>query len=308
MFRAPRPRTRSSPTTLKLDLGTVEPSLAGPKRPQDRVSAESQAEVRSAPMDKEFKKAGDSTPRPVKAASIRSRPWRRGDRRHHLLHQHLQPERDDGAGLLARKAGELGLTVEAVGQDLARARLAGGRRIPRPLGPAERSRQASASTSSAMAAPPASAIPAPLPDRSRKPSTTGDLVAAVGAVRQPQFRGPRQRRMCARTISRRRRWSSPMRSPARCSRSHHRAARHRQGRQPGVPEGHLADHQGDRRASCASTSPSEVFAKKYADVFKGDANWRKIPVAGGLTLCLDNNSTYVQNPPYFEGMQPRPSR
>ena len=36
-----------------------------------------------------------------------------------------------------------------------------------------------------------------------------------GAVGQPQFRRPRQRRTCARTISPRRRWSSPMRSPAR---------------------------------------------------------------------------------------------
>ena len=35
--RAGTPRTRSSPTTLELDLGDVEPSIAGPKRPQDRV-------------------------------------------------------------------------------------------------------------------------------------------------------------------------------------------------------------------------------------------------------------------------------
>jgi aconitate hydratase len=51
----------------------------------------------------------------------------------------------------------------------------------------------------------------------------------------------------------------------------------------------------------------KVFAKKYANVFKGDANWRKIEVTGGLTYAWDNNSTYVQNPPYFVGMQPRPT-
>jgi aconitate hydratase len=45
-----------------------------------------------------------------------------------------------------------------------------------------------------------------------------------------------------------------------------------------------------------------VFAKKYANVFKGDANWRKIAVKGGLTYGWDDRSTYVQNPPYFEGM------
>jgi aconitate hydratase len=43
-----------------------------------------------------------------------------------------------------------------------------------------------------------------------------------------------------------------------------------------------------------------MFAKRYADVFKGDARWRAIKVAGGLTYDWDGASTYVQNPPYFE--------
>jgi aconitate hydratase len=50
-----------------------------------------------------------------------------------------------------------------------------------------------------------------------------------------------------------------------------------------------------------------VFARKYADVFKGEANWRKIAVKGGLTFAWSDRSTYVQNPPYFEGMQKRPN-
>ena len=49
----------------------------------------------------------------------------------------------------------------------------------------------------------------------------------------------------------------------------------------------------------------QIFTKKYADVFKGDANWRKITVKGGLTYEWDERSTYVQNPPYFEGMEKR---
>jgi aconitate hydratase len=49
----------------------------------------------------------------------------------------------------------------------------------------------------------------------------------------------------------------------------------------------------------------QMFTRKYADVFKGDANWRKIAVKGGLTYKWDDRSTYVQNPPYFEGMQKR---
>jgi aconitate hydratase len=55
----------------------------------------------------------------------------------------------------------------------------------------------------------------------------------------------------------------------------------------------------------AKNVTKKIFAKKYADVFKGDANWRKIAVKGGLTYAWDDRSTYVQNPPYFEGMEKR---
>ena len=41
-------------------------------------------------------------------------------------------------------------------------------------------------------------------------------------------------------------------------------------------------------------------------MFKGDADWRKIKVEGGLTYDWDTNSTYVQNPPYFAGMIDEP--
>ncbi|MGN6143497.1 MAG: aconitate hydratase, partial [Mesorhizobium sp.] len=46
----------------------------------------------------------------------------------------------------------------------------------------------------------------------------------------------------------------------------------------------------------------ELFARKYADVFKGDANWQKVKVPAGQTYAWDDDSTYVQNPPYFAGM------
>ncbi|MBL0933130.1 MAG: aconitate hydratase AcnA [Rhizobiaceae bacterium] len=46
----------------------------------------------------------------------------------------------------------------------------------------------------------------------------------------------------------------------------------------------------------------ELFASKYADVFKGDENWQKVQAPSGQTYSWDDGSTYVQNPPYFEGM------
>src|SRR5262245_11591693 len=49
-----------------------------------------------------------------------------------------------------------------------------------------------------------------------------------------------------------------------------------------------------------------AFATKYKDVFNGDAEWRKIKVEGGLTFKWSCSSTYVQNPPYFDGMKMAP--
>jgi aconitate hydratase len=46
----------------------------------------------------------------------------------------------------------------------------------------------------------------------------------------------------------------------------------------------------------------ELYASKYADVFKGDANWQAVQVPPGQTYAWDDESTYVQNPPYFVGM------
>ncbi|MBP1885637.1 aconitate hydratase AcnA [Sinorhizobium mexicanum] len=46
----------------------------------------------------------------------------------------------------------------------------------------------------------------------------------------------------------------------------------------------------------------ELYATKYADVFKGDANWQAVQVPAGQTYAWDEASTYVQNPPYFVGM------
>ncbi len=51
----------------------------------------------------------------------------------------------------------------------------------------------------------------------------------------------------------------------------------------------------------------EMFKERYGDVFRGDPEWRKIEVKGGLTYGWDTNSTYVQNPPYFAEMSLTPS-
>ena len=51
----------------------------------------------------------------------------------------------------------------------------------------------------------------------------------------------------------------------------------------------------------------KAFAKRYKDVFNGDAAWRKIKVTKGLTYAWDEKSTYVASPPYFTGMSMTPA-
>ncbi|SLN65347.1 Aconitate hydratase 1 [Aquimixticola soesokkakensis] len=46
----------------------------------------------------------------------------------------------------------------------------------------------------------------------------------------------------------------------------------------------------------------EAFMSKYADVFKGDEKWQAVEVNGGETYAWPAQSTYIQNPPYFQGM------
>jgi aconitate hydratase len=52
----------------------------------------------------------------------------------------------------------------------------------------------------------------------------------------------------------------------------------------------------------AATVGPELFAQNYADVFKGDTRWNQIASPEGESYAWDGASTYIKNPPYFDGM------
>ncbi|WTI35551.1 aconitate hydratase AcnA [Streptomyces sp. NBC_00589] len=52
----------------------------------------------------------------------------------------------------------------------------------------------------------------------------------------------------------------------------------------------------------ANAIGEDMFNKSYADVFAGDAQWQALPIPTGNTFEWDAQSTYVRKPPYFEGM------
>jgi aconitate hydratase len=51
-----------------------------------------------------------------------------------------------------------------------------------------------------------------------------------------------------------------------------------------------------------ATVGPELFAQNYADVFKGDSRWNQIASPDGASYQWDGASTYIKNPPYFDGM------
>jgi len=63
----------------------------------------------------------------------------------------------------------------------------------------------------------------------------------------------------------------------------------------------------DVARTVAASVDSAMFTKGYANVFKGDPNWSGIKIPAGKIYSWDGKSTYVRNPPYFDGMTMTPA-
>jgi aconitate hydratase len=63
----------------------------------------------------------------------------------------------------------------------------------------------------------------------------------------------------------------------------------------------------DVAAAVAASVDSAMFKKGYANVFAGDAHWNNIKTPAGKIYAWDDKSTYVKNPPYFDGMTMTPA-
>jgi aconitate hydratase len=60
--------------------------------------------------------------------------------------------------------------------------------------------------------------------------------------------------------------------------------------------------QAEVQEAVGNNIDSSMFKSSYASVFEGDANWKKIDSPKGEIYTWDADSTYIKNPPYFEGM------
>jgi aconitate hydratase len=60
-------------------------------------------------------------------------------------------------------------------------------------------------------------------------------------------------------------------------------------------------------AEAVAKVSTAMFREEYASVFDGDASWQAIRVPESKTYAWSDSSTYIQNPPYFEAMEPTPA-
>jgi aconitate hydratase len=73
---------------------------------------------------------------------------------------------------------------------------------------------------------------------------------------------------------------------------------------------HLADlwpSQAEVEQAVQQSISSEMFRKSYGEVYAGDERWRSLPVPKGETYAWEKGSTYIRQAPYFEGMTTEPS-
>jgi len=302
-------RTKSTPDpmftdVLKLELSSIEPSLAGPKRPQDRIALKEVKSGFTQSMDKEFNKASEMDKRvPVEG---RSHTLGNGDVVIAAITSCTNTSNPSvmiAAGLLAKKAVEKGLTVKP----WVKTSLAPGSQVvaeyyeksglQKPL-------DALGFNLVGFGCTTCIGNSGPLPEEISEAINKNDLVAAAVLSGNRNFEGRVNADVRANYLA-----SPPLVVAYALAGS----------MQVDVAKAPLGTDQKGRKVYLRDIWPSsreiatvmnksinkQMFTRKYGDVFKGDANWRKIAVKGGLTYKWDDRSTYVQNPPYFEGMQKR---
>ncbi len=287
---------------LTLDLAAVEPSLSGPKRPQDRIVLSGVVDGFTKAMEKEYNKAAELHKRaPVEG------------RKHDLGHGDVviaaitsctntsNPSVMMGAGLLARKAAALGLKAKPwVKTSLA----PGSQVVAEYLAKSGLQKDLDKVGFNLVGFGCTTCIgnSGPLPEEISEAINKNDLVSAAVLSGNRNFEGRVNADVRANYLA-----SPPLVvAYALAGSMYVDLTKDPLGTDKKGKPVYLKDIWPTNKEIAkfvAKNVTKKIFSAKYADVFKGDVNWRKIAVKGGLTYDWDDRSTYVQNPPYFEGMQ-----
>ena len=292
-------------STLELDLSTVVPSISGPKRPQDRIALDNAKAAFEAALPKEFGKTDDPHVQvegtdysighgDVVIAAITS------------CTNTSNPSVLVAAGLVARKARALGLNSKPwVKTSLA----PGSQVVTDYLTSAGLQDDLDAIGFNLVGYGCTTCIgnSGPLPTEISKAVQAGDLVAASVLSGNRNFEGRVNPDVKANFLA-----SPPLvvayalAGSMKIDITKEPIGTGKDGNPVYLKDIWPSNHEVAEIVRQHVTK--EMFQGRYSDVFKGDRNWQAIVIEGGQTYGWNSSSTYVQNPPYFEGMtmEPKP--
>ncbi|WP_153771439.1 aconitate hydratase AcnA [Labrenzia sp. CE80] len=293
--------------TLELDISTVVPAISGPKRPQDRINLSDAATGFAKTMETEFKKAAELSKRV--AVEGKDHDLGNGDVVIAAITSCTNTSNPSvliGAGLLARNALAKGLTVKP----LVKTSLAPGSQVVTDYlekAGVQDDLDALGFTLAGYGCTTCIGNSGPLEPAISKAINDNDLIACSVLSGNRNFEGRVNPDVRANYLA-----SPPLvvayaiagnlnvdivKDPIGTD-------------QDGNPV-YLKDiwpSTAEITDLIRSSITEEMFRQRYGDVFKGDEHWQSIKVEGGMTYGWPVSSTYVQNPPYFEGMtmEPKP--
>ena len=314
--------------TLELDLGTVEPSLAGPKRPQDRVLLSNMAaefkthlakELGAAPKNGEAAMLSEGGAMP--AAEAKKEQLDSGvavdGADFKMDHGHVaiaaitsctntsNPSVMVAAGLLARKARAKGLTVKPwVKTSLA----PGSQVVTDYLLKADLQKDLDALGFNLVGYGCTTCIgnSGPLQAEIEAAIKKGDLTVAGVLSGNRNFEGRIHPFVKANYLA-----SPPLvvayalAGSVKTDLVNDPIGTDKDGNAVYLKD--IWPSQKEIRDTLEQALTADMFKSRYANVFEGPAEWQGVKTEGGMTYNWDSSSTYVQNPPYFDGMGMQPA-
>jgi aconitate hydratase len=308
-------RTDASPDpaftdSLELDLGTVEPSLAGPKRPQDRVPMRELKTAFRKTLSAPVKERGFGLPESELGKTV---PVGNGGQPSTMSHGSVviaaitsctntsNPSVMLGAGLVAKKAVEKGLRVKpyvktslAPGSKVVTEYLAKSGTLPylEQLG----------FNVAAYGCTTCIGNSGPLPEAVAKAVTEGNLVASAVISGNRNFEGRVHPQVKANFLA-----SPPLVvAYALAGTTDIDLSTEPLGTGKDGQPVYLKDiwpTQKEVADAIANSIDEAMFTRSYGNVFDGNPDWNAIPVSGGELYAWNEASTYIQNPPFFENLR-----
>ncbi len=294
--------------TLELDLASVEPSMAGPKRPQDRVTLTSAAPSFKKLLDEVLAVKGQCAPRPSAAVKDGAETYEVKDGDVVIAAitsctNTSNPAVMLGAGLLAKKAVERGLKTKP----WVKTSLAPGSKVVMDYLAAGGVKEALENLKFHLVGYGCTTCignSGPLPEPVSQAVREKDLVVASVLSGNRNFEGRVNPQVRANYLA-----SPPLvvayalAGTMETDLNTQPLGTGKDGKPVYLKDIWPSDEE--VRASVQKIEAS-MFRRQYDNVFEGDERWRALSVPGGATFAWNHRSTYIKHPPYFENMPRTP--